>query len=74
MPTIKVPETDHPRPYWPQELSKEGYKGELKVHLGVCTLVIPKPKASKRDVAKGLKIAAQQFEYEAEIEERQKPS
>jgi len=70
MPIVKVPETDHPRPYWPQELKKEGYTGNLKVFTGVCTLVIPTPNASARDIAKDLKLLAQQFEYKAEIAER----
>ncbi len=70
MPTIKVPDRKSSQPYWPEELRNEGYLGTLNIYTGVCSLVIPKPNASNKDVAKDLKLLSQQFEYKAEIMER----
>ena len=69
MPRIKVPDRKNSQPYWPNELREAGYKGELKIHEGFCSLVIPKPNTPSKDVAKDLRNLAQQFEYRAQIEE-----
>jgi len=71
MPTIKVPDKRNSQPYWPNELRDAGYVGPLQIHEGVCSLVIPKPTALSKDVAKDLKILAQHFEYKAEIGARE---
>ena len=71
MPTIKVPNRRNSQPYWPNELRDAGYVGSLQIHEGVCSLVIPKPSAPSKDIAKDLKILAQHFEYKAELEARE---
>ncbi len=70
MPTIKVPDRKSSQPYWPEELRNEGYLGTLNIYIGVCSLVIPKPNASSKDIARDLKLLAQQFEYKGEVEHR----
>jgi len=67
---IKVTDKENCHPYWPNKLRAEGYVGILEIHEGVCSLVIPKPNTSHKDIAKDLKILAQQFEYRAQIEEQ----
>ena len=71
MQRINIPESKPARIYWPENLQKDGYKEELEIHEGVCSLVIPKPGASDKDVAKDLKLLSQQFEHKAEITERE---
>lgn len=56
--------------YWPPNLLEAGYSGELEIREGACTLVIPKPSTSNKDIAKDLKLLSQQFEHKAEITER----
>jgi len=67
---INVPDNKNPRVYWPPELNDDGYSGVLNIHIGVCSLVIPKPSASDKDIAKDLKILSQQFEYKGELMEK----
>lgn len=67
MQRIKIPGSKPYRVYWPENLQKDGYTGELEIHEGVCSLVIPKPSASNKDVAKDLKLLSQQFEHKAEM-------
>ena len=64
---ITVPDKEISRPYWPKELRTGGYVGSLKIYEGLCVLVIPKPGAANRDIAKGLELLAEQFKYEAGI-------
>lgn len=68
MQRINIPESKPPRVYWPENLQKDNYTGELEIHEGVCSLVIPKPSASNKDVAKDLKLLSQQFEHKADME------
>jgi len=68
MTTIKVRDRRNCHPYWPDGLRKTGYVGDLEIREGVCSLVIPRPKASSRDIARDLKLLSQQFEYRAELE------
>ncbi len=71
---ITVPDKEISRPYWPRELRTSGYVGSLKIYMGVCVLVIPKPGAADRDIAKGLELLAEQFKYEAGIKGTSKQS
>lgn len=65
---LNIPSGQYPRPYWPQELTDEGYVGKLKIFVGFCALVIPKPQASAKDIARSLQNIAEQFKWRAEIE------
>jgi len=71
METINIPDEQYPRPYWPQNLKKTGYIGELTIFEGFSALVIPKPNTPSKDIAKDLKNLAQHFEYKADIEARE---
>lgn len=70
MPTIKVPSRKNSQPYWPNELRDAGYVGELKILEGFCVLIIPKPDATNRDIAKTLELMAQDFKFRAQKDER----
>ena len=70
MAKIKVPDRKNCHPYWPDSLREKGYIGDLEIHEGVCSLVIPRPNSSGRDVARDLKLLSQQFEYKGEVESR----
>ena len=50
MQTINIPKLKPARAYWPEYLGKDGYTGELEIYEGVCSLVIPKPGASNKDI------------------------
>lgn len=67
---IKVPAKKNCHPYWPDWLRNMGYTGDLEIHEGVCSLVIPRPNSSSKDIAKDLKNLSQQFEYRGEIMEK----
>jgi hypothetical protein len=69
MPTIKVPDNKNSHPYWPDELRLKGYTGNLEIIIGACSLVIPRPGTSSKQLAKDLRILADQFAHKAEIEE-----
>jgi len=58
---------EYPRPYWPKELKEEGYVGELDMIPNACIIVIPKPKAKNKDIAKSLLILAEDFKHRAEM-------
>jgi len=68
MATIKVPDRKNCHPYWPDRLRKIGYIGDLEIHEGVCSLVIPRPNTPSKDIAKDLRLLSQQFEYKSEVE------
>lgn len=61
--------TENPRFYWPKELREQGYVGTLNAIPNACIVVIPKPKAKNKDIAKSLLILAEDFKHRAEIEE-----
>jgi len=67
---IKVPAQKNCHPYWPDWLRNIGYTGDLEIYEGVCSLVIPRPKSSSKDVARDLKILSQQFDSKGDIENR----
>lgn len=68
MPKIRVDKVEkYPRPYWPQELKEDGYIGDLDAVPNACVLIIPKPGAKNRDIAKSLVIMAQDFAHRADI-------
>jgi hypothetical protein len=68
MPILKVDPTQRfPRPYWPKELTQRGYTGEMEALPNACVVVIPKPNAKDKDVAKSLRILAEDFDHRAEI-------
>jgi len=68
MPKINVPKNRNSRPYWPKELYDEGYIGNLNATPNACVVVIPKPGAKHKDVAKSLEILAQDYNHRANIE------
>jgi len=65
MPKIKV--GDKGTAYFPDDLRNKGYEGDLDAVPNACVLIIPKPGAKNRDVAKSLEIMAQDFAHRAEI-------
>jgi hypothetical protein len=68
MPQLKVDPTQRfPRPYWPKELTQKGYAGEMEAIPNACVVVIPKPNAKDKDIAKSLRILADDFDHRAEI-------
>lgn len=68
MPMLKVnPGEKFPRPYWPKELIGKGYAGDIEAVPNACVLIIPKPGARARDVARSLRIMADDFEHRADI-------
>jgi len=66
---ISVPNKEKPRIYWPRELKEGGYTGKLKILEGFSAVVIPRPRASNKDLAKTLELMAQDFRYRAQTEE-----
>ncbi len=62
--------------YFPDELRDKGYKGKLEAIPDACCLVVPLPGAKERDVAKSLRILAEDFDHKADIrgEEKQEPA
>jgi len=68
MQKISIPEKPPIRIYWPENLKEEGYSGQLDIREGVCTLVIPKPGAKSKDIAKDLELASREFKNKAEME------
>jgi hypothetical protein len=69
MPKINIdPDEKYPRPYWPQELKEDGYVGELTLKPGAGVIVIPKPGVKKEDIAKSLRILAEEYQHQAEME------
>jgi len=58
----------YPRIYWPGELVSAGYVGKLQVFEGSFAIVIPKPGAATKDIAKTLELLAQDFRYRADSE------
>ena len=69
MQKINIPEKKPPRVYWPENLKDNGYKGQLDIREGVCTLVIPKPGAKSKDIAMDLELASKEFKNKAGMEE-----
>ena len=63
MPRINVDKLKkYPRPYWPQELKKEGFVGDLLVIDDAMTATIIHPKASLEQVKKSLQIILQDID------------
>lgn len=56
--------------YFSDDLREGGYTGDLEAIPNACVLIIPKPGARNKDIAKSLKIMAQDFFHRAEIEEQ----
>ena len=69
MQKINIPEKKPPRVYWPENLKDNGYKGQLDIREGVCTLVIPKPGAKSKDIAMDLELASKEFKNKAGMED-----
>ena len=67
MPKIKV--GDKGTAYFPDDLREKGYVGELEAIPNACLVVIPKPGAKNKDIAKSLEILAQDFKHRAQIAE-----
>lgn len=68
MQRISIPEKPPIRIYWPENLKDDGYSDTLEIRQGVCTLVIPKPGAKSKDIAKDLELASREFKNKAEME------
>ncbi len=54
--------------YFSDDLREDGYVGDLDAMPNACVLIIPKPGAKNKDIAKSLMIMAQDFEHRAEME------
>lgn len=57
----------NPRCYWPKELIMAGWHGALQIKANACVLVMPKPDAKAKDIARSLEILALQYKHDAEI-------
>jgi len=70
MQKVSIPTKPPIRVYWPKNLQND-YSGELDIREGVCTLVIPKPGAKSKDIAKDLELASKEFKNKAEMEDEE---
>jgi hypothetical protein len=71
MPKIKVnPEEKNPRPYWPKELTQEGFVGEMLILDDALTATIIHPNASLEQVKKSLEIVMKDVELRIEKERK----
>lgn len=69
MPKIKV--GDKGTTYFPDDLRDKGYVGDLEAIPNACIIIIPKPGAKNKDVARSLEIMAQDFAHRAEMAEEE---
>lgn len=53
--------------YFSDDLREGGYIGDLDAIPNACVLIIPKPGAKNKDIAKSLQIMALDFIHRAEI-------
>ncbi len=71
MPKIKVnPDERNPRPYWPKELTDEGFVGEMLILDDALTATIIHPHASLEQVKKSLEIVIKDVELRIEKERK----
>lgn len=63
----KISIMDKGHTYFPDELRDKGYTGKLEAIPNACVLVIPKPGAKDKDIARSLRILAEDFDHRAEI-------
>lgn len=63
----KIKVGDKGTTYIPDDLRDAGYIGDLDAIPNACVLIIPKPGAKNKDVARSLEIMAQDFAHRAEI-------
>jgi len=69
MPKIKVnPDEKNPRPYWPKELTDEGFVGEMLILNDALTATIIHPNATLEQVKKSLEIVLKDVELRMEKE------
>jgi len=67
MPRIKVDGSKkHPRPYFPKELVREGFTGEMEILNDAMTATIIHPNATLEQVKKSLLIILQDIELRME--------
>ena len=67
MPRIRVDgNKPHPRPYFPKELIREGFVGEMEILNDAMTATIIHPNASLEQVKRSLKIILQDIELRME--------
>jgi len=67
MPRIRVDGSKkHPRPYFPKELIREGFIGEMEILNDAMTATIIHPNATLEQVKKSLKIILQDVELRME--------
>lgn len=69
MPHMKVNENQRfPRPYWPPELKREGFLGNLQILNDAFVAVIIHPVASLEQVKKSLELKVKELELRIEKE------
>jgi hypothetical protein len=68
MQRIKIPNSKPCRVYWPENLQKDGYSGELEIYETFAAIVIPKPNATNKDIAQSLESLLRDFKYRAQHE------
>lgn len=67
MPRIKVDgKKKHPRPYFPKELIREGFVGEMEILNDAMTATIIHPSANLEQVKRSLEIILQDIELRME--------
>ena len=64
---IRIKVGDKGTTYFSDDLRNEGYIGDLDASPNACVLIIPKPGAKNKDIARSLEIMAQDFAHRAEI-------
>jgi len=73
MPEIKVdPQKRNPRPYWPPELVREGFLGNLQILNDAFIAVVIHPAASLLQVKKSLELKLKDVELRLEKEKTSK--
>lgn len=67
MPLIKVDgKSRNPRPYWPQELKREGFIGEMEIINDAMTATVLHPKATLEQVKRSLELVLKDIELRIE--------
>jgi hypothetical protein len=69
MPSIRIDGNQkHPRPYWPKELVREGFVGELEILNDAVTATIIHPNVSLEQVKRSLQLAQRSIDLRIERE------
>lgn len=74
MTKIRVnPEEKNPRPYWPKELTDEGFVGEMIILNDALTATIIHPQATLEQAKRSLEIVLKDIELRIEKEKGNQP-